>query len=192
MSTSKPSKPPTNIPPTSSLHTLAITTGTYPLTIGNNTYIHLRAHLTTTHGPLTIGSHCIISEKASVGYQSHSHASNPNSNNEEEEKEEKVQAMILSDHIVIEPKAQVEASQIGEGTVVETGARIGRGAVVGKYCTIGALCSVGPYEDVPDHTVIYGNDERRIDRSGTDALRAKRVEQHVEVLKKAELAARKK
>lgn len=49
-----------------------------------------------------------------------------------------------------------------------------------------------PYEVVPDHTVIYGYNERRIDRSGTDALRAQTVEQHVDVLKKAEMAARKK
>ncbi|KAL8777355.1 MAG: hypothetical protein Q9213_007896, partial [Squamulea squamosa] len=60
------------------------------------------------------------------------------------------------------------------------------------YCKISPLCSVAPYENVPDHTVIYGNNERRIDRSGTDTLRAKMVEQHVEVLKKAEVAARKK
>lgn len=45
---------------------------------------------------------------------------------------------------------------------------------------------------MPDHTVIYGYNERRMDRSGTDALRAKTVEQHVEVLKKAELATRKR
>ncbi|KAL8750440.1 MAG: hypothetical protein Q9199_007062, partial [Rusavskia elegans] len=60
------------------------------------------------------------------------------------------------------------------------------------YCKIGPLCSVDPYDDIPDHTVIYGYNERRTDRSGMEELRMKAVEQQVEVLRRAEFAARKK
>ncbi|KAI4178981.1 MAG: hypothetical protein L6R41_008107, partial [Letrouitia leprolyta] len=60
------------------------------------------------------------------------------------------------------------------------------------HCKIGPLCTVAPYEVIPDHTVIYGYNQRRIDRSGMEDMRAKVVEQHVEVLKRAEIAARKK
>ncbi|KAI4145042.1 MAG: hypothetical protein LQ341_002488, partial [Variospora aurantia] len=57
---------------------------------------------------------------------------------------------------------------------------------------IGPLCTVEPYEAVPDHTVIYGYNERRIDRSWADQSRAKTVEQHIDMLRKVEMAARKK
>ncbi|KAL8851696.1 MAG: hypothetical protein Q9221_003427 [Calogaya cf. arnoldii] len=181
-STSKPPKPPIHIPPTSSLHPLTAVTGTHPLTLGDHTYIHLRAILTTTHTPLKIGAHCIIGEKALLGIQHN----DPNTASEEK------QETILEDHIVIEPKAVVEGANIGAGTVVGVGAKIGKGARIGKYCKIGALCSVGPYESIPDYTVIYGNDERRTDCSGMEALRMKAVEQQVEVLRLAEFAARKK
>ncbi|KAL8960419.1 MAG: hypothetical protein Q9193_002869, partial [Seirophora villosa] len=60
------------------------------------------------------------------------------------------------------------------------------------YCKIGPLCTVEPYEVVPDHTVIYGRNQRRIDRSGADASRAKTVQLHIEALRRMEMAARKK
>ncbi|KAL8734659.1 MAG: hypothetical protein Q9166_001315 [cf. Caloplaca sp. 2 TL-2023] len=181
--TAKPTKPPTTLPPTSSIHSLATVTATHPLTLADHTYIHLRAHLTTAHAPLTIGSNCIVAEKATVGLLT---PKDEGSHGDEQT------TVILEDFVVVESKAVVEGSSIGEGTVVKVGAKVEKGAVVGKYCKIGPLCSIAPYEKIPDHTVIYGHNERRIDRSGTDALRAKTVEQHVEVLKKAELAARKK
>lgn len=61
-----------------------------------------------------------------------------------------------------------------------------------QYCKIGPLCSVAPYDHIPDRTVIYGYNERRTDRSGMEEVRMKAVEQQVEVLRRAEFAARKK
>ncbi|KAL8932685.1 MAG: hypothetical protein Q9216_006729, partial [Gyalolechia sp. 2 TL-2023] len=170
---------------------------THPLTIAAHSYIHLRAHLDTTHAPLEIGENCIISEQTVVGISSSSSAREENSqegnednNNNDDDGDEGV---ILEHHVVIEPKAVVEAgSRIGEGTVVDVGAKVGKGAVVGKYCKIGPLCSVAPDEVIPDHTILYGYNERRIDRSGMHEVRAKMVEQQVEVLKKADMASRKK
>ena len=61
-----------------------------------------------------------------------------------------------------------------------------------QFCKINALCTVVPYETIPDHTVVYGHNERRVDHSGMEELRMRSVEQQVEVLKRAEFAARKK
>ncbi|KAI4253082.1 MAG: hypothetical protein L6R42_007712 [Xanthoria sp. 1 TBL-2021] len=179
--TTKPPKPPTHIPPTTTLHPLTTFTGTHPLTLGAQTYIHLRAILSTTHAPLEIGAHCIIGEKAILGLQQN-----------EKEEEKKDGTVLLEDHVIIEPQAVIQAAKIGTGTVVGVGAKIGKGASVGKYCKIGPLCSVAPYDDIPDYTVIYGYNERRRDRSGMEEVRMKAVEQQVEVLRRAEFAARKK
>ncbi|KAI4240106.1 MAG: hypothetical protein L6R40_005345 [Gallowayella cf. fulva] len=189
---STPSKPPTTLPATSTLHPLATTTGTHPLTLGPSTYIHPRAHLSTLHAPLRLGTHVIVCEKAFVGLL------DPRTTTDDEGGEGgrggvMEGGVIVEDAVIIEAGAVVEAARIGEGTVVEAGARLGVGVVVGKDCKINALCSVAPYDTVPDHTVIYGYDNaRRVDRSGRDALRRTMVAEHVEVLRKAEVAARKK
>lgn len=222
---STPSKPPTTLPATSTLHPLATTTGTHPLTLGPSTYIHPRAHLSTLHAPLRLGTHVIVCEKAFVGLL------DPRTTTDDEGGEGgrggvMEGGVIVEDAVIIEAGAVVEAARIGEGTVVEAGARLGVGVVVGKVsiiyishsppllllllpaenspksinfkkihqdCKINALCSVAPYDTVPDHTVIYGYDNaRRVDRSGRDALRRTMVAEHVEVLRKAEVAARKK
>lgn len=49
---------------------------------------------------------------------------------------------------------------------------------------------MAPGEALPDYTVIYGFNERRIDHSKPEAARAKAAEALVEVLKKAEMAIR--
>ena len=61
-----------------------------------------------------------------------------------------------------------------------------------QFCKINPLCTVAPDEIIPNHTVIYGHNERHVDRSGMEELRTKGVEQQVELLKRAEYAARKK
>ncbi|KAL8775962.1 MAG: hypothetical protein Q9203_003819, partial [Teloschistes exilis] len=168
---------------------------THPLTIGQTTYIQVRAHLDTTHAHLTIGSGCVVGEFASVGLK--------NSDKDVEGKVNVIddggdgsggageEGVEVEDHVVIDAKVVVEEGcTIGEGTVIECGARIGRGARVGKYCKIAPLCSVAPGEVLPDYTVIYGFNERRIDHSKPEAARAKAAEALVEVLKKAEMAIR--
>ncbi|KAL9001330.1 MAG: hypothetical protein Q9169_000221 [Polycauliona sp. 2 TL-2023] len=189
-STTKPPKAPTTIPSTSSLHPLATATGTHPLTLGPNTYIHLRATLTTTHAPITIGAHCIVGEKAVIG---HLDLNNVKDEGEGEGEGEDEKGIVLEDHVIIEPKAVVEVGvSIGAGTVVGVGAKVGKGVRVGKSCKISPLCTVAAYEEIPDYTVVYGYDERRVDRSGMEAVRMKGVEHQVEVLRRAEFAARKK
>ncbi|KAI4258698.1 MAG: hypothetical protein LQ352_001124 [Teloschistes flavicans] len=179
--------PPTTLPSTSTISPLATTSGTHPLTIGQNTYIQVRAHLSTDHGPVTIGSGCVIGEYSTVGLQQQ------DSEKDDETIDDDVGAgpgegVVIEDHVVIEAKAVIEGgTRIGEGTMVECGAKIGKGARVGK---IAPLCSVPPGEVVPDYTVIYGFNERRIDRSVPEAVRVRTAEALVEVLKKAEMAMR--
>ncbi|KAI4179033.1 MAG: hypothetical protein LQ348_005477 [Seirophora lacunosa] len=123
----------------------------------------------------------MVSEKAVVG--SVSSTAEPPSQGDEETKKQKLkereeeEVIMLGNHVVLESKSIVEAgAKVGAGTVVE----------------IGPLCTVEPYQMVPDHTVIYGRNQRRIDRSGADASRAKTVELHIEALRRMEMAARKK
>ncbi|KAI4095948.1 MAG: hypothetical protein LQ344_001329 [Seirophora lacunosa] len=183
MSAPAPTTKNIHLRPTASIHPLATLTAgpaQHPLTLHPNAYIHLRAHLDTTHCAVTIGESCIVSEKAVVGSVS-STAEPPSQGDEiqlkQEEKEKEEEVIMLGNHVVLESKS-----------IVEAGARVGAGTVV----EIGPLCTVEPYEVVPDHTVIYGRNQRRIDRSGADAARAKTVELHIEALRRMEMAARKK
>lgn len=114
--------------PTSSIHPLTTLTGTHPLAIAAHTYIHLRSHLDTTHGPLTIGENCIISEKAFVGLSS--------AHDDEQQQQQQDEGVTLENFVVIEPKAVAEAARIGEGTVVDVGAKVGKGSVIGKVCAL--------------------------------------------------------
>ncbi|KAI4146497.1 MAG: hypothetical protein L6R39_003443, partial [Caloplaca ligustica] len=121
---------------------------------------------------------CIVCEKAVVGISSPSAPRTTHEGGNGDGEKEEGQGVAIENHVVIEPKAVIEGSRIGEGTIVEVGAKVGVGAVVGKV--------------LPDHTVIFGYNDRRIDQSQTEDLRAKTVEQHVDVLMNAEMAARKK
>ncbi|KAL8652553.1 MAG: hypothetical protein Q9210_002622, partial [Variospora velana] len=147
----------------------------------------------TTNGPVTIGESCVVNEKAVIGLTT-TFESTPDEQQEQQQQQghDGDASVVLENHVVVESKALVEGATVGEGTVVEVGAKVGKGAVVGKYCKIGPLCTVEPYEMVPDHTVIYGYNERRIDRSGADRSRAKTMEQHIDMLRKVEMAARRK
>lgn len=53
-----------------------------------------------------------------------------------------------------------------------------------QYCKIGPSCEVANGEVVPDHTVIFGIGQRRLDQSGADAIRIKMLLKQIEVLKK--------
>jgi dynactin-6 len=57
---------------------------------------------------------------------------------------EQAAGVIMENYVVVEVGAMVEASRIGEGTIIEVNAKVGRGAVLGKvsHCVNpNAMCS---------------------------------------------------
>jgi dynactin 6 len=58
------------------------------------------------------------------------------------------------------------------------------GADLPQHCTVGPMCTVEDNETLPDYTVIYGVNSRRLDQSGVDDLKLKMVRRHIDVLKK--------
>ncbi|KAI9678803.1 MAG: hypothetical protein M1817_005862 [Caeruleum heppii] len=171
-------KPPTSLSPNIVIHDIASLVGTHRVTIGQHSVLHPRAKIISTHAPVTIGESCEIGEKSSVGVETDGG----------EDTDEGVlgegQGTLLEDYVTVEPGAVVEAARVGEGTVIEVNARVGRGAIVGKHCKITPLCEVPPGDHVPDYTVIYGMNERRIDRSQTQEMRILLAKQHVALAKK--------
>ena len=80
----------------------------------------------STHGPVTIGEGCIVSERAMVGVTSRAENTDgghgPCHTN-------------LARDVVLEPTAVVEAgASIGAGGMLEVGSRIGARAVLGTVC----------------------------------------------------------
>lgn len=45
------------------------------------------------------------------------------------------------------------------------------------------MSEVGEQEVIADHTVLYGYNERRIDRSGSEAARKRLHDKHIEALR---------
>jgi len=52
-----------------------------------------------------------------------------------------------------------------------------------QYCKICPHNRVAENESLPDHTIVYGEKQRRTEKAGLEELRAKAVEKHVETLK---------
>ncbi|KAI9806082.1 MAG: hypothetical protein M1833_004489 [Piccolia ochrophora] len=116
-------KPPTTISARAIISDTAIITGTHPVTIGESAVLHPRATLLASHGPVTVGANCIICERSVVGLSaapSNGDVTLP------------VEGVVVEDDVMIDVGAKVEASRVGEGSVIEVNAIIGRGAVIGK------------------------------------------------------------
>ncbi|APA11393.1 hypothetical protein sscle_07g061630 [Sclerotinia sclerotiorum 1980 UF-70] len=145
--------------------------GTNLITIRGHTVLHPRTKLNSTYAPIAIGIQCVIGERSSIGMLS-------------APTEEQAQGVVLDTGVVVETGAIVEAKFVGQGSLIEINAKVGKGAVIGKHCKIGPMCEVAEDEVIPDHTVIYGNGLRRLDKSGVEGLKMKMIGRHVEVLKR--------
>ncbi|CAG8980698.1 hypothetical protein HYALB_00007190 [Hymenoscyphus albidus] len=168
-----PPKPPTQFSSTSSLiiADAASLIGTHLISLSSNTIIHPRTKLISTYAPITVGSNCILSERATIGLQS-------------EPSEGLSQGVVIADYVVVEVGARVEAKSVGEGCIIEVNSKIGKGAVLGKHCKIGPMCVVAENEELADYTVVYGNGMQRVDRSGVEHLKFKMIARQVDVLRK--------
>ena len=61
----------------------------------------------------------------------------------------------------------------------------------GQHCKIAPLCNVPTFSTLPDYTVVYGNNERRLEQPGLEPLKAEGREKQIEVLKALAAAAAK-
>ncbi|KAF1984269.1 trimeric LpxA-like protein [Aulographum hederae CBS 113979] len=169
-STAHPRAPAT-IHPTAIIANHALLTGIHPITISQNAILHPYCKVYSTECPVEIGEGCIISERASVGL-----SSGDQNDRLEEGKVHKVQLMVsLGREVNVENGATVEAAEIGDGTIIQIDAKVGAGSVVGKHCKISPLCEVPPNDVVPDFTVIYGNNQRRIDKTAREHAEINRL-----------------
>lgn len=181
MSTKRPAapgssapKPPVSFSSSITISDIAVLTGTQPILIRSYSIIQPRARLISSHGPVSIGSMCIISERASIGLLSASIA----------DADPKLQGVTIGDNVTVDIGAVVEASHVGDGTHIEANARVHVGARIGKFCRIGAFCEVAAGEVLEDYTVLYGEGLRRIDKTENDEAKLKSTRRHVEVLRK--------
>ncbi|EME44951.1 hypothetical protein DOTSEDRAFT_170027 [Dothistroma septosporum NZE10] len=169
--------------PPCTIHSLAVIAekaqlmGTHPVEIGENTVLHPYAKIKAEGGKISIGDNCIICEEAVIGF------AGPRS----VESTEGIPVSI-GDGVVIEANAVVEARSVGNGTTIEVGAKIGRGARIGKFCKITPMSVIRPGEELEDYTVVFGDNQRRIDRTAKEheeirAAKWKGHVMHVELLK---------
>ncbi|KFX95636.1 hypothetical protein V495_05187 [Pseudogymnoascus sp. VKM F-4514 (FW-929)] len=179
MSTKRPAapgssapKPPVSFSSSITISDIAVLIGTHPVLIRSYSVIQPRARLITTHGPVSIGSMCIISERASLGL-----LSVPTT-------DPKLPGVTIGDNVTVDIGAIVEASHVGDGTHIEANARVHAGAKIGKFCRIGAFCEVAAGEVLEDYTVLFGEGLRRIDKTENDEAKLKATRRHVEVLRK--------
>lgn len=146
MTTSAPTPGPRPHPalklgPHTSLSPQATLLGTYPITLGPSSVVHLRAKLVAVHGPVTVGEGSVVCERASVGVLDPVEGRRGGA--KDDEGGGGGGGVVLEKGVMVECGAVVEARIVGEGSVVEVGARVGRGAVVGKVSVFSVLVSEG-------------------------------------------------
>ncbi|KAI9675503.1 MAG: hypothetical protein M1829_003307 [Trizodia sp. TS-e1964] len=162
-------KPPITLSPKAVISDSASLTGTFAIKIGDNSVIHPRAKLNSAFGSVAIGKQCIVCERSCIGFQSIGLDES---------------SVTIENGVTIEVGAVVEAARVGEGSVIEVYAKVGKGAVLGKYCKIKPTCSVADGEVLPDYMVVYGENQRRIDQSGTQETQMRSVALHTDILRK--------
>ena len=153
MSSTKAPAPPTDVK--GLVHPNASLLGTHTITIGQKAIIQPRARLNSAHGPINIGAHTIVAEKASVGY-----SSSPASSREK--------PANIGKGVIIETAATIEATSIGDHTIIEARATVGKDAVIGRNCKICAGVKLRDGENVEEGTIIWGDswDQRRVEHDG--------------------------
>lgn len=165
-------RPPCKIDPTAVIADKAQITGSFPVEIGEHAVLHPYARVRAEGGRVTIGAYCVIAESAIVGFP-----------------EGRAGDVVLDRYVGVESGAEVLGKHVGEGTEVGVQSRIGEGAVVGRFCRLTATEAVGGGETVGDFTVVFGDGQRRRDKTVEGSVevqrqRVKAQEKHVEVLKK--------
>jgi len=165
-------RPPCTIDPTAVVADKATIIGTYPVEIAEHAVIHPYAHIRAEGGRVTIGPYCVVAETAVVGLPEGQRGD-----------------VVLDRHVSVESGAEVLAKHVGEVTEVGVHARLEAGVTVGRFCRLTPTEVVVAGETVEDFTVVFGEGQRRRDRTlvGSEEIQRQRVkaqEKHVEMLKK--------
>ncbi|XP_065168371.1 dynactin subunit 6 [Atheta coriaria] len=121
------------------------------ITIGANSIIHPSAVIYAESGPIIIGDHCIIEEKAKIIHRVPFDRADKTT----------TPALIIGSNNVFEVDCTVEACQIGDNNVFEPKCFVGSKVTISDGCVIGAGCSVTEEEIIPKNTVIYGGNHMR-------------------------------
>ncbi|KEQ94543.1 hypothetical protein AUEXF2481DRAFT_6020 [Aureobasidium subglaciale EXF-2481] len=168
-------KPPCTIHPSAIISDKAVIVGTHPISIGENVVLHPFAKITSNTGAVRIGKNCVVGDRATVGL-SDSPGSYAGTTVE------------LEDGVSVESGSTVQAEKVGAGSTIEANSTLGPGVVIGMFCKITASSRIQS-ETLPDFTVVYGENARRIDtttktRSDVRDLKVKGQLMHIETLKR--------
>ncbi|KAI4734829.1 trimeric LpxA-like protein [Aureobasidium sp. EXF-12298] len=168
-------KPPCSIHPSAIISDKAVIVGTHPVSIGENVVLHPFAKIVSNTGAVRIGKNCVVGDRATVGL-----GDSPGTF--------AGTTVELEESVSIESGSIVQAEKVGTGSTVEANSTLGPGVIVGKFCKITASSSI-QLEHLPDFTIVYGGNARRIDttaktRSDVRDLKLKGQAMHIETLKR--------
>ncbi|CAK1364697.1 hypothetical protein CB0940_08354 [Cercospora beticola] len=164
-------RPPCKIHPSAVVSEKAQITGTHTVELCEDSVLHPHSKIKAERGIVYIGKRTIICGATTVGVL------------------EGEGNVIVGDEVTIEAGAVVEAKSVGDGTVIEAKAKIGRGAVIGKHCKITPLSEISADEQLPDYTIVYGDNQRRHDHTMADNAEIRDAQRkgqvlHIETLQK--------
>ncbi|KAF4554869.1 Hypothetical protein D9617_3g019380 [Elsinoe fawcettii] len=168
------SKPPCKIDPTATISDKAILVGSHPITIGARTVLHPFAKVDSTNGPVSLGTFCIVSERAAIGPGSQVASGS---------------SVAIEDHVNIETGAVIESNSIGKCSIVGAYAQLDANTQLGKFCKIAPKCTLSRGTALPDFTVLLDAGHSRIDtttssRRDIQDLKIKGQVMHVDTLKR--------
>ncbi|KAM3177567.1 hypothetical protein ACTXT7_004320 [Hymenolepis weldensis] len=113
--------------------------------VGTRTVIHPKARILARAGPIRIGESNLIEEQVEIVNDT------PNT------------ILIIGDFNVFEVGARVSSREVGNSNVFESKCYVGPQVRISNGCVIGAMCSLTAPEQLPENTMIYGEDcQRRI------------------------------
>ncbi|KAM5350527.1 hypothetical protein ACJ41O_007032 [Fusarium nematophilum] len=183
-------RPPVNFSSSLTISENAILQGTHSITMQSETVVHPRSKFESNLGSILIGRRCLIHERTYLGARP------------ADIETAKPGGVALGDYVTIEVGSVVEAggTEIGDGSLIQAGASIGSGSKIGKVddepqsprvgsnysknCTITQMSTLAPGTVLPDHTVVFSNGTRRIDRRNLTDQRKLALVKQLAILRK--------
>ncbi|KAK6617194.1 hypothetical protein RUM44_005525 [Polyplax serrata] len=128
------------------------------VTIGNGTIVHPRACIIAEAGPIVIGEHNLIEDKAMIINSGESNSGSTS-------------VMIIGNYNVFEVGSRCESLKIGDYNVLEAKSVVGRQVVLSNHCIVGAGCTVTHPKILDENSAFYGpNCSLRLSKSNQTHL----------------------